>query len=157
MADDRFQQLKEKYVSVLHSVNAEDIQVHNLHLQNDKLFIRGTAPSNEAKNRFWQAVKKADPGFEKDFQAEIDVKPAAPKPAAAPAAPAEAKPAAPEAGHAASKEETYTVQKGDTLSAISKKFYGNANDYMKIFNANRDQLKDPDKINIGQVLKIPSA
>ena len=52
-------------------------------------------------------------------------------------------------------QSTYTVQKGDTLSKISKEFYGDANQYMKIFEANRDQLKDPDKIQIGQVLKIP--
>ena len=38
---------------------------------------------------------------------------------------------------------TYTVQSGDTLSAIAKRFLGNANDYMDIFNANRDQLSDP--------------
>ena len=50
---------------------------------------------------------------------------------------------------------TYTVQAGDTLSAIAKKFLGNANEYMAIFNANRDQLDDPDKIKPGQVLKIP--
>ena len=47
------------------------------------------------------------------------------------------------------------MEAGDTLSAISKKFLGNANDYMDIFNANRDQLTDPDKIKPGQVLKIP--
>ena len=47
------------------------------------------------------------------------------------------------------------MQPGDTLSAIAKKFLGNANDYMDIFNANRDQLTDPDKIKPGQVLKIP--
>ena len=50
---------------------------------------------------------------------------------------------------------TYTVQSGDTLSGIAKKFLGNANDYMDIFNANTDQLTDPDKIKPGQVLKIP--
>ncbi|HSP06110.1 MAG TPA: LysM peptidoglycan-binding domain-containing protein, partial [Acidobacteriota bacterium] len=89
-------------------------------------------------------------------QAEVDVRPAAAKAAAAPA---QATPAAatPTAAPAAAKEQTYTVQKGDTLSAIAKKFYGNAGQYMKIFNANRDQLKDPDRINVGQVLKIPPA
>ena len=51
---------------------------------------------------------------------------------------------------------TYTVQKGDTLSKISKQFYGDANKYKKIFDANKDQLKDPDKIQPGQVLRIPS-
>lgn len=44
---------------------------------------------------------------------------------------------------------------GDSLSKIAKKFYGDANKYMKIFEANKDQLKDPDKINVGQKLKIP--
>jgi nucleoid-associated protein YgaU len=48
------------------------------------------------------------------------------------------------------------VKKGDTLSKISKQFYGDANAYQKIFDANRDQLKDPDKIQPGQVLRIPS-
>ena len=47
------------------------------------------------------------------------------------------------------------MQPGDTLSAIAKKFLGNANEYMDIFNANRDQLIDPDMIKPGQVLKIP--
>ena len=48
------------------------------------------------------------------------------------------------------------MQAGDTLSKISKQFYGNANDYMKIFNANKDKLKDPDKIQPGQQLNIPA-
>jgi len=49
----------------------------------------------------------------------------------------------------------YTVVKGDTLSKISKEFYGNANKYMKIFQANEPMLKHPDKIYPGQVLRIP--
>jgi nucleoid-associated protein YgaU len=53
------------------------------------------------------------------------------------------------------KETTYTVKAGDTLSKIAKDQLGNANAYMDIFNANRDQLSDPDKIKPGQVLKIP--
>jgi nucleoid-associated protein YgaU len=51
--------------------------------------------------------------------------------------------------------ETYTVQKGDTLSAISKSVYGNANKYQKIFEANTPMLKNPDRIYPGQVLRIP--
>ena len=50
----------------------------------------------------------------------------------------------------------YTVAKGDTLSKIAKEFYGNANQYMKIFDANKPMLKHPDKIYPGQVLRIPS-
>jgi nucleoid-associated protein YgaU len=49
----------------------------------------------------------------------------------------------------------HEVKKGDTLSAIAKEYYGKASDYPKIFEANRDQLKDPDKIFPGQKLKIP--
>lgn len=51
--------------------------------------------------------------------------------------------------------QTYTVVKGDTLSHIAKHFYGKAN-WKPIFEANRDQLQDPDKIFPGQVLKIPA-
>ena len=47
------------------------------------------------------------------------------------------------------------MKAGDTLSKIAKEYFGNANDYMKIFNANRDLLSDPDKIHPGQTLKIP--
>jgi nucleoid-associated protein YgaU len=50
---------------------------------------------------------------------------------------------------------TYTVQAGDTLSKIAREMYGNANEYNKIFNANRDQLSDPDRIKPGQKLVIP--
>lgn len=49
----------------------------------------------------------------------------------------------------------HTVEKGETLSGIAKKTLGNANDYMKIFEANKPMLSDPDKIYPGQVLRIP--
>ena len=50
----------------------------------------------------------------------------------------------------------YTVTAGDNLSKIAKHFYGDANAWKKIFDANRDQLTDPDRIKPGQMLKIPS-
>lgn len=50
----------------------------------------------------------------------------------------------------------YTVVKGDTLSAIAKAHYGNANAYMKIFEANKPMLSHPDKIYPGQLLRIPA-
>ncbi|MGH6624690.1 MAG: peptidoglycan-binding protein LysM [Burkholderiaceae bacterium] len=50
----------------------------------------------------------------------------------------------------------YTVVSGDTLSKIAKQFYGNANAYMKIFEANKPMLSHPDKIYPGQNLRIPS-
>jgi nucleoid-associated protein YgaU len=51
--------------------------------------------------------------------------------------------------------QTYVVQSGDTLSKIAQKYYGDASLYTKIFQANRDILKDPNKIFPGQKLKIP--
>jgi nucleoid-associated protein YgaU len=151
MAEDQLDQLKQKYVKVLHAINSEDLRVEKMHLEGGKLFIRAKAPSQEAKNHFWETVKKVDANFSKDFAADITVVQTAAAPQAS--IPTKAKQEAPPP--AAAREQTYTVEKGDTLSAISKKFYGNANLYMRIFEANRDQLKDPDKIQIGQVLKIP--
>lgn len=51
---------------------------------------------------------------------------------------------------------TYTVQKGDSLSKIAKQEYGDANAWRRIFEANRDLIKNPDLIHPGQVLKIPA-
>ncbi|MCI0614249.1 LysM peptidoglycan-binding domain-containing protein [bacterium] len=123
-----------------------------MHVEGDKLFIRAKAPSEQAKNHFWDAVKKVDSSF-KDLHAEINVVPQAPQAKSAP----QQTPVTPVSGTkpATATEPTYTVVKGDTLSKIAKEFYGNANAYMRIFDANRDQLKDPDKIQIGQVLRIP--
>lgn len=50
---------------------------------------------------------------------------------------------------------TYTVVSGDTLWKIASDHYGKGNEYMKIFEANRDILENPDRIKVGQVLKIP--
>jgi nucleoid-associated protein YgaU len=49
----------------------------------------------------------------------------------------------------------YIVETGDSLSKIAKHFYGNANAWKQIFEANRDQLSDPDRIKPGQILRIP--
>jgi len=52
---------------------------------------------------------------------------------------------------------TYTIQKGDSLSKIAKREYGDAQQWPRIFEANRDIIKDPDLIHPGQVLRIPDA
>lgn len=54
-------------------------------------------------------------------------------------------------------ERTHTVKKGETLWALAKKYYGAGAKYPTIYNANRDKIKNPDLIQIGWVLKIPSA
>lgn len=59
------------------------------------------------------------------------------------------------ASAAAASGQTYTVVSGDSLSKIAKQFYGNANDWQKIYAANRDQISNPDMIHPGQVLRIP--
>lgn len=64
---------------------------------------------------------------------------------------------APSPATPASTTKTYVVQKGDSLSKIAKHEYGNANDWRKIFEANKDIIKDPDLIYPGQTLKIPPA
>lgn len=56
----------------------------------------------------------------------------------------------------AGSNRTYTVESGDTLSAIAKQFYNDASQYMKIFEANKSILSSPDKIAPGQVLTIPA-
>ncbi len=54
------------------------------------------------------------------------------------------------------KATNYEVVSGDSLSKVAEHFYGNANEWKKIFEANRDQLTDPDRIKPGQMLKIPA-
>jgi cell pole-organizing protein PopZ len=145
---DQLEQFKSKYATALRLLEQVGIRLQNLHVQDNKLFVRGEAPSPEAKNKFWNQVKLIDPSYA-DLTADITVSAAAQAQAQA-ASTAEAPREAP-------KTTTYTVQKGDTLSKISKQAYGDAGQYMKIFSANRDQLSDPDKIQVGQVLKIPAA
>lgn len=137
---DRFEQLKMKYQSVLNFIQSQGFQLQNLNLEGDKLLIRASAPSADLKNRVWDQIKLVDPNFS-DLIADIQ----APAVAAAAAVGAVSTPAA----------RTYTVQPGDSLSRISKQFYGDANKYMKIFDANKDKLSDPDKIRAGMELLIP--
>src|SRR4051812_1509679 len=84
-------------------------------------------------------------------------RPAARRPAAAPAPTPARRGAGRAAGGAAAGggASTYTVKAGDSVSKIAKELLGDAKAYMAIFNANTDQLSDPDKIKPGQVLKIP--
>ena len=104
-----------------------------------KLYFTGSVKTEAEKNEIWQAIKTI-PSWRDEVVADIQVTGGG----AAAAAPAAA-------------ARTYTVKAGDTLSAIAKEHLGNANAYMKIFEANRDQLSDPDKIKPGQVLTIPAA
>jgi nucleoid-associated protein YgaU len=99
-----------------------------------KLHFVGTVKSEADANEIWNAIKTI-PSWREDVVAEIKV--------------------VPSAAGAGAPAKSYTVKAGDTLSGIAKAHLGDANAYMKIFEANRDQLSDPDKIKPGQVLKLP--
>jgi nucleoid-associated protein YgaU len=139
-AEQRFNELKQKYQTVLATADQQHIQFQNLHVQDDKLYIKATAPTDEAKNKFWDQIKLVSPGVD-DIIADISVNQSVAQGAAV--------------GGSAQSGQSYTVKAGDTLSKLSKQFYGNSNEYMRIFYANRDQLRDPDKIQVGQELTIP--
>jgi len=140
-AQQRFNELKQRYQTVLTTADKEQIQFHNLHVQDNKLFIKATAPSEEAKNKFWDQIKLVNPNAD-DITADISVDASRAMGAAA-------------GGGQGAGGQTYEVKGGDTLSKISKQFYGDADEYMRIFYANRDKLNDPDKIQVGQKLAIP--
>jgi hypothetical protein len=140
-ADQRFNELKQKYQTVLTVIEQQGVRLQNLHLQDNKLFIRGVAPSEDVKNKVWDQIKLIDPNYS-DLTADITVEAAQAQAAAA-------------GGGTGQGHQTYTVKSGDTLSKISKHFYGDADEYMRIFYANRDKLHDPDKIQVGQQLTIP--
>ena len=135
MAD--LEQLKQKYASVLDLIKRSNVRLDHLHVEGDKLVMKGAAPNQDVKNAVWNAIKAVDHSFS-DLSADISIDSSLPAPASTAAA------------------QTYSVKSGDTLSKIAKQFYGDAGQYMKIFEANKDKLKDPDQIQVGQELKIPA-
>jgi len=125
MAD--FEQLKAKYQLVLDTIQKDGAELQNVNIDGNQLFIKATAVSEASKNRIWDAIKAVDPTFA-DLKHDIEVRQGA---------------------------QTYTVRPGDTLSKISKQFYGDANKYPTIAKANN--LENPDQIKAGQQLLIPAA
>lgn len=107
----------------------------NAEERDGKLHWKGTVATEAEKNEIWNAIKTI-PTWQNDIVADIKVT-GGPAPAAAPAA------------------RTYTVKPGDTLSKIAQEHLGKASAYMQIFELNKDQLSDPDKIRPGQVLRLP--
>jgi nucleoid-associated protein YgaU len=124
---DLLAQLKQKYQPVLNTIQREGAELQNLNLDGNQLFLKATAVSEASKNRIWDAIKQVDPNFA-DLKHDIEVR---------------------------QGNQTYTVQPGDTLSKISKRFYGDPNKYPQIAKANN--LENPDQIKAGQQLLIPAA
>lgn len=135
--------LKTKYQKALDTIKQRGVVLAHMNMDGEKLYLQGAAPSEDIKNEVWNAVKAADSSFG-DLTLDLSVDSSLPQPAA------------PQAAAPAASVRTYTVKPGDTLSKIAKDFYGNANEYPKIFEANRDKLKNPDVIRDGQELVIPA-
>jgi nucleoid-associated protein YgaU len=131
----KFQHLRQKYLPALNAAEQQGVRMTHFQLKEGKLYVRGLAPSEQAKNYVWDQIKQIDPSYS-DLTADIVVQPTA-------------------ASTSAAQAKSYTVQSGDTLSKISKQFYGDADEYMRIFYANRDKISDPDLIKVGQALVIP--
>jgi nucleoid-associated protein YgaU len=130
--------LRDKYSYAIQT--AKDFHMEGSAEERDgKLYFKGTVPSQDQANKIWDAIKTI-PSWPQEVVADVKATGAAP--AATDSAPAAA---------------TYTVKAGDSLSKIAKEVLGDGSAYMSIFNLNKDQLTDPDKIKPGQVLKLPEA
>src|SRR5689334_6387336 len=129
--------LRGKYAYAVQT--AKDLRMQGAAEERDgKLYFKGTTETQEEANKIWDAIKTI-PDWPNEIVADIK----------ATGAGAGATSGTSGAAH------TYTVKAGDSLSKIAKHELGDANAYMEIFNLNRDQLSDPDKIQPGQVLKLP--
>jgi nucleoid-associated protein YgaU len=140
--DQQFERLKQKYQPVLNLMRQLQVQVQNINMEGPKLLIRSIAPSADAKNRVWDQVKLIDAAYP-DLICDVNV------------AQTSATMTAGASVGAGQNQRHYTVKAGDTLSKISREFYGDPNQYTKIFNANRGVLRDANAISPGQDLIIP--
>ncbi|RKH56789.1 LysM peptidoglycan-binding domain-containing protein [Corallococcus aberystwythensis] len=98
--------------------------------ENGKLVIKGSVDHAFDRDRMWDQIKAKHPKWNDELMVMLTV----------------------------TNTEPYglhTVKSGDTLSKLAKDIYGDMKLYTKIFEANKDQLKDPDHIKVGQVLKLP--
>lgn len=122
-------QLKTKYagvISTIESFSEYGAKVDDVELDGEQLLLKATVPSQVVANRVWDAIKKADPTYA-DLKHEITTSGGADQP--------------------------YTVKSGDSLSKISKLFYGDMNKYNEIASANN--ISNPDLIKVGEQLNIP--
>jgi nucleoid-associated protein YgaU len=123
--------VKQKYQSVLDLGEKLNIKDGDVQVNNGKLEVRGTASTPYEKDLLWDEIKKVGGENPDDIMADIKVE----------------------------DDSVYThheVQKGESLSVISKKYYGDPMKYKQIFEANTDKLKNPDLIHPGQKLVIPN-
>jgi nucleoid-associated protein YgaU len=127
MAD--LEQLKQKYSPVIDTINgfAEfGARVDALDLAGEQLYLKATVPSQVVANRVWDAIKQVDSNYS-DLKHEIVTTGGA--------------------------EQPYIIKSGDSLSKVSKLFYGNANKYNEIAQANG--IANPDLIKAGAQINVP--
>lgn len=125
--------LSEKYRGLIDIAKREKVAELSAREEGGVLYLTGKAQSEAAKQKVWDAYSAVDPDMRAgDLVLNLDVA----------------------AGAEASTDARYTVQKGDSLSKIAKKYPGLT--WQKIYEANKDQIKDPDLIHPGQNLVIPS-
>lgn len=122
--------LQDKYAELIQQANSNGVTGLQVAEQNGVLYVTGTAPSTAVKDQLWGIYEKLDPDMRSgDIVLNLTV--------------------------AAGAEEVYEVKAGDNLSKIAKNYPGLT--WQKIYEANKDQIKNPDVIQPGQKLKIPSA
>lgn len=119
--------LEEKYAELLEMGQEHDFSNWE---EGGKLFIKGMAPFQLDKDLFWDKIKTYD-NWENEIAADITVE-------------------------STEHYGFYTVKPGDSLSVIAKWHLGNPMKYMDIFNLNTDILDDPNRIGVGQKLKLPN-
>ena len=122
--------LKDKYNSVLKLGEKLAIKDGFVNELDGRLEIGGTAHTQYHKNLLWDEIKRVGGDNPADLMADIKVE-------------------------ITDYFHKHTVVSGDSLSKISKHYYGKVNEYMRIFEANRNILKDPNLIHPGQELEIP--
>ena len=124
---------RDKYQNALNTLNRLGAQ--NVRVEDDAttggLRVWATVDNTYEKEQFWNALKAVGGDNPNDVVADIQVA---------------------NNGYYA----RHTVQSGESLSKIAKHYYGDMQDYKRIFDANRDQLSDPDRIDVGQQLVIPN-
>ena len=121
--------IRDKYNEVINLAETNGITDLKINEQNNVLYLSGTTSSEEVKQKIWSAYQRIDPDMRSgDLVLDIAVT-------------------------ANPNQQTYTVKSGDSLSKIAGNYQGIT--WQEIFQANKDQISDPDLIHPGQVLKIP--
>jgi nucleoid-associated protein YgaU len=122
--------LQDKYATLIQQATSAGVTGLQVVEQNNVLYVTGTAPSSAVKDQIWGTYEKLDPEMRAgDMVLNISV--------------------------AEGAEQEYEVKSGDSLSKIAKNYPGLT--WQKIYEANKDQIKNPDIIQPGWKLKIPSA